>query len=97
LAANVTDKYPRGVPATETSKKMAWKVALEFFIQNRSTLMPPLYNVPQELEKYSVEFLSTIGISLQDIKDGKENVCTILAKQKYNELILSKDWENLSN
>jgi hypothetical protein len=43
---------------------MAWKVALEFFIQNKSTLMPPLYNVPQELEKYSVEFLSTIGISL---------------------------------
>ena len=31
LAANVTDKYPFGVPSTETSKKMAWKVALEFF------------------------------------------------------------------
>jgi hypothetical protein len=49
LAANVTDKYPRGVPSTETSKKMAWKVALEFFIQNKEKLMPPLYKVPEEL------------------------------------------------
>lgn len=84
LSANVTDKYPLGIPATETSKKIAWKVALEFFIQNKSRLVPALYVMPMELQERSIEELTALGVTLQDIIDGKENSCTIRAKALYN-------------
>jgi len=49
LQANVTVQYPYGIPSTETSKTMAWMVAVQYFIQTKDYLLPPLYRVPEEL------------------------------------------------
>ena len=83
LQANVTSKYPLGIPATETTQKIAWKVALEFFLMNKSTLVPPVYVMPLDLRERSIDQLTALGITIQDIIDGKENSCTIRAKEIY--------------
>jgi hypothetical protein len=79
LYQNLTTAYPLGIPATETLKKASWRVALNFFLENTSALMPPSVYIPNELLIFTIETLTSIGVTVQDIVDGKQNYCSLEA------------------
>lgn len=68
---------PLGIPATETTKFIAWNLAFSYAKsapKKEVPQIPPIFNLFTQAD------LTAAGVTFNDLLTGKENICTVNAK-----------------